>query len=212
MGYYAPQAVQPERPTAVTVIAILAILYGALLLVGLPFSIMQVAGGFRMPGPGGDATARMMAQPAMAAWSRASIGLSAITGVLWVVSGIGLLRLRRWARFLTMALVVIAVLIQIVGSAITVPVTMEMMTSGSFAPGPAPPPELMRAIITVALVVVSVVMLGIAVLFLVLLTRRNVVYAFEPERDPARQAAYAQPPYTGVPDESQPPGGYPPPQ
>jgi len=207
MTYATYQPAQPERPTAVTVIAVLIIILGAFGLIALPINILQMVGAAKSAGP----AAAMMQVPSVAVLSKISIPLNGLSSVLWIAAGIGLLQLREWARKLTIGLLVYAVLMQIVGMAVTIPATSAMMTSGAFGPTPPLPPATMRLIIGIVAAFVVLIIVGIAVLFMVLLTRPNVRYAFHPETDPA-YAAY-QPVYTpppGTTDANQPPGGYPP--
>jgi hypothetical protein len=215
MAYDAYQPARPERPAAVTVIAILVLIYGAMGVIMLPINIAQLYGAKLATGP----AAAMMQNPTFASWSRISIPLGGLFSILWIVIGIGLLQLLRWARKLAIGLIVASMVVQVVGMGVMMPVMMQAMATTSFGPGPQPPPELMRAMMTVGVVVAAVIILGLGVLFIVLLTRPNVRYAFEPETDPnyaayqqQQQYAPAMPSPQGPPaaDGSQPPGGYPP--
>jgi len=207
MTYATYQPTQPVRPTAVTVIAVLIIIYAALSLVALPINIMQMIGAAKATGP----TAAMMQAPGMALLSWISVPLNGLSSVLWIAAGIGLLQLREWARKLTIGLLVYAIVMQMVSAVVAVPAVSGMMTSGAFGPAPPLPPGTMTLIIGAGVVFWLLILTGIAVLFMVLLTRPNVRYAFNPETDPA-YAAY-QPVYTPPPgstDANQPPGGDPP--
>ena len=48
----------PQRPTAVTVVAVVLIIFGALGVVSLPFNVVQMATGWRTAGPMGAALAQ----------------------------------------------------------------------------------------------------------------------------------------------------------
>ncbi len=222
MAYQAYQSAKPERPTAVTVIAILFLAYGALCVVSLPINIAQAYGKMSfMMGP----AAAMMQDPGMVRWMKISVPVSALFSILCIVLGIGLLQLLRWARKAAIAVIAIAMVAQVVNTAVAAPIMFRAMTAamGSFGPGPQPPPELLRAIMVVGVAIGVVIVFGVGILFIVLLTRPNARYAFEPETDPnyaayqaywQQQQQYGQAPqsaeHPAAPDATQPPEGYPP--
>ncbi len=107
-GYY---PAEPERPVIVTVIGILGIVAGGLVLLSLPFSLMQLFGAFPMVGPGGQ----VMQDPTVRNWMIVGAAVSAVLGILKVVAGIGLLGMRRWAWLLAIGVLVFGALWQIAG-------------------------------------------------------------------------------------------------
>ena len=87
-----------NRPTSVTVFGVLGIVLGALGILGAFVALVALA---HMPaGPTRDA---MEASATFAAWLNISQGLDIVGSVALLVAGIGLLKLRPWARLLTVA-------------------------------------------------------------------------------------------------------------
>jgi hypothetical protein len=109
MAYSHYPSPQPERPVIVTVVAILAIVAGALVLLSLPFSLLQMSGAVPMAGSGGQ----FMQDPTVRNWMVVTTSASSIVAVLQIAAGIGLLRMRRWAWMLAIALTVVGMAYQI---------------------------------------------------------------------------------------------------
>ncbi len=222
MAYDANQTYQPakpERPVAVTVIAVLVLIYGGVGLIALPINVMQAFGVKQMAGP----AAAMLQNPTLALWTKISIPLGALASILWIVTGIGLLQLWWWARKLAIGLIVYGIVLSVVGMALTLPAITQMMGTMSFGPGPQPPPQMMKMVMAFSVGFGALFVLAIGIVFIVLLTRPNVRYAFEPETDPnyaAYQAYYQQqqqypqpaqaPQYAAPPEQSPLPEAQPP--
>jgi hypothetical protein len=99
-----------SAPTIVTVVAIMQIFFGATGLIRHLFSgVWELAGGVRAFTPAGaqaaappDVEARIRARvPHYEAVVYAGLAVGLVSGAVCIVSGIGLLRLRPWARWLT---------------------------------------------------------------------------------------------------------------
>src|SRR5579864_8592600 len=101
------------RPTGVTILAVLSFLGAALSLLGAAglFLLGSSAGLAAMAGRGGNMGGPLAAMGAFAgiAWL--------ILAVLYLVNGIGLLKLRGWARLLTILLTLLAVVFEVIGIA-----------------------------------------------------------------------------------------------
>lgn len=97
------------RPTGVTILAVLSFLGAGLFLLGA--CIMFVVGAAGMTALAGG---RPMGGPFAALGAFAGVALL-LFGVLYIVNGIGLLKLRPWGRLLTIILVAISLLLGLRG-------------------------------------------------------------------------------------------------
>lgn len=99
------------RPTGVTILAVLSFLGAGLMLLGAAglFLLGSSAGIAAMAGRGGG-----MGGPLMAMGAFAGIACL-ILAVLYLVNGIGLLKLRGWARLLTILLVALGIIFGVLG-------------------------------------------------------------------------------------------------
>jgi hypothetical protein len=99
------------RPTGVTILAVLSFLGAALCLLASAgmFIIGSSAGIAAMAGRGGN-----MGGPLAAMGAFAGIACL-ILAVLYLVNGIGLLKLRGWARLLTILLVLLGIIFGVLG-------------------------------------------------------------------------------------------------
>lgn|SRR5579859_5282419 len=99
------------RPTGVTILAVLSFLGAGLCLLGAAglFLLGSSAGLAAMAGRGGN-----MGGPLAAMGAFAGIACL-ILAVLYLVNGIGLLKLRGWARLLTILLTLLAIVFEVMG-------------------------------------------------------------------------------------------------
>jgi len=99
------------RPTGVTILAVLSFLGAALCLLGAAgmFLLGSSAGIAAMAGRGGN-----MGGPLAAMGAFAGIACL-ILAALYLVNGIGLLKLRGWARLLTILLVLLGIIFGVLG-------------------------------------------------------------------------------------------------
>jgi len=99
------------RPTGVTILAVLSFLGAALCLLGAAgmFLLGSSAGIAAMAGRGGN-----MGGPLAAMGAFAGIACL-ILAALYLVNGIGLLKLRGWARLLTILLVLLGIVFEVLG-------------------------------------------------------------------------------------------------
>lgn len=177
---YAGQATQapPQsgRPSTLTAIAVLAIAMGALGLLSLPLSILYMATGWKAAGPAGPA---LWANETFRTYTLVSFPLGTVLSVLYIVAGVGLLRLRPWAWGLTIGLIVFAMLSQVINACVMLP-QMGTLLSASMPPMPQGAPDLSFMLPFMYVGVGIGVLIGLAVMtiLLVLLTRPNVRGAF----------------------------------
>ncbi|HEV2305123.1 MAG TPA: hypothetical protein VGR93_06365 [Candidatus Acidoferrales bacterium] len=98
-----------ERPTGVTILAVLSFLGAAVLLLGACVMFLMGAAGLA-----GMAGGRGLGGPLAALGAFAGVACL-VLAVLYVVNGVGLLKLRGWGRLLTIVLVAISVLFGVMG-------------------------------------------------------------------------------------------------
>jgi hypothetical protein len=178
MGYYPYQPPARQRPTVVTVIAILFIAFGAMGLLMAPMAILQM----RDEWPGSQFMQPLFHAPGLGAWMKVSMVLSPLFYILLIAAGIGLLQLRRWGLRLAIGVMALWLLTTFVGAVVMVPAFSSLDLSGMFPPG-SPPAQMMRTIMAASAVVGVVIGVGMYGLVLVLLTRPHVRQAFEPVDD-----------------------------
>ena len=164
----------PTRPTSVTVVGILAIVGGALALLTVPMTVAMLGGVWLQT----DATRSLCADPLYRGWAKTSIVLGLVVGPLWIATGVGLLRMRRWARATIMILLILGGVTHLVNIAIVVRLfwlapASAGATHGSF--------EAQLQKIMVSATTIFGALLGIAYVLVVLflITRPNVVAAFK---------------------------------
>jgi len=113
-----------NRPTTLTVLGILAIIFGAYGLLCTPFALLMTAGFgseiFKevMPGFGSGP---------MQIWMYASSGLAIVASLFELAAGIGLLQVKEWGRKLAIGLCVYKILFSFVSAAVQVLMVRPMM-------------------------------------------------------------------------------------
>jgi hypothetical protein len=184
-GYPAHGAHTQERPVTVTVLAVLGIVVGALGLVSLPMNLLYIATGWRAAGPMGPA---IWANHTFRTYMLVSLPISTVVGVLCIVAGVGMLRLRAWARKLAIGLIVFELISQIAGAFIMGPqvtsIFTDAMQSMPAMPPGAPDLSFMKPALIGAVVTGTLVATAVMTVLLVLLTRPHVKEALA-SREPA---------------------------
>jgi hypothetical protein len=117
-------AVPRQRPTSVTVIAVLAIVFGGLGLLCAPFSVLPYFTGFGGPNPVVEA---VKARPLLLGWTMFSSCLSLVFSLVLVVAGIGALSLKPWARLMLIAEAVFSMLFALIGTVLTLVVMLPIL-------------------------------------------------------------------------------------
>ena len=105
-----------QRPTAVTVFGILNIIFAALGIFGVLASVML----FMAVGNSSNNPVIQIIHdnPAYAAWMKISIVLGLLASGVLLAAGIGLLKLRPWARTLSIIYAIYALVMVLVGSVV----------------------------------------------------------------------------------------------
>ena len=175
-----PPPLPVKRPASVTVIAVLQIIFQSLALLGVLVGIAQLTGVWPQ-----DEQAEMMYDDSLfRGWAIVSLPIGAIVATLWIVTCVGLLRMRSWARPTAIGLVVFGMVMQVVGAIMQI----YIFKAGPLAELIEGSPQLVQLAMSMAFVVVivgAVLGLGYGVLLLILLNRKVVVEAF---RAAARRA------------------------
>ncbi|MGO9246559.1 MAG: hypothetical protein ACLPT4_11725 [Verrucomicrobiia bacterium] len=104
-----------QRPTSVTVFGILNIVFAALGIFGTIAAIVLF---LAPPDPNNPILKSMYENPAYAIWFKVEIPLGILSSAASLASGIGLLYLKSWARTLSMAYAIYAILLGILGTAV----------------------------------------------------------------------------------------------
>lgn len=106
-----------ERPAVVTAFGVLHIVFGGLALCCTPFALL----GLFMPSPEGlpPELAEALAHPVMKGWTIFSTAVTGLLGLALVVAGIGLFYLQEWARKVSLAYALVAILTNFVGLALS---------------------------------------------------------------------------------------------
>jgi hypothetical protein len=155
----------------VTVIAVIAIVFGGLVvLCCTPLGLVQFLGAASNANP---AVAAIKAQPLLFAWTIFQQIAGFVLGVLSIAGGIGALGLKGWARLLLMAEAVLYILLNLVGlvvSAVTMLPIIRSMGSGPEAKG------MMFGVVFASCFVLAILAYKVAVL--VVMTRPDAKAAF----------------------------------
>lgn len=181
------------RPGKVTAVAVMGFIWGGLAVLGLVWVVT------RLVSPGADKVFQTLIEdPVYHAWVIVSIPVGVIQGVGWILAGVGLLRMRVWARTLTLLLLVFGLAMQVVQAGLTIRVQQQMpLPAASMPPGMTA--EFMRTMMIAGAVVGFASWVAYFVAMLILITRRDVAEAFKEvaaREDPFRSVT----PPAGPPD------------
>ena len=172
-----------QRPTTVTVFGVLNIVFGV-------FALFGVFGGLALQAMTDDSknpVLRIMHEnPAYATWVKCTIPMGLLSFVLLIGTGVGLLRLDEWARKLSIAYGIYAILVDIaVAIANFLFVFRPMFESVSLTNGASDPAKTGGAIgAAVGGIMGGVFGLIYPVVLIVFMMRKEVVAAFRPPTQP----------------------------
>jgi hypothetical protein len=209
-GYQSPYTRSaPVRPTSVTVLAIIGIIFGGLGVLCKPLGVVALF----IPQPGPNPVLDM--QRSMMVWNVANAMVGTLVSVLLLASAIGSLSLKPWARKGMLAYAGLALVLTVVGGVVTMVWIMpkmqeaqrQMLAQQSARGAPAPPPGMMNVMQTAgnAFGVIAIVLALIFPLVLMYFYTRPEVKAAFGDGGGAGGPAYGAPPSGGGYYPGQPP-------
>ena len=198
--YYPPAPINP-RPTAVTVLAIIGIIWGALMLLCQGFGLLpMLLGDLAGPNP---VLEEIRKDPVARTWSIVGPVIGLALGFVLIVGSIGALTLKPWGRHAMLLFAAVDVVLAIVNGVIAItvmnPITAKVM-GGQFGQNT----NVFAAAQHGGAIFGILVVLTFPICVLIFMTRPHVKAAF----NAAGSGAGAYPPY----QQQQPVGGYYPPQ
>ncbi|MHC5083023.1 MAG: DUF4339 domain-containing protein [Planctomycetota bacterium] len=120
-----PAGYAPPRPTSVTVLGILCIVFGGLGLLCTPVGLVAMF----MPNLHGGAN--MYESPAMQAYMFISMGLGLVFAIVELAAGIGLLNLKSWGRSAALLYGWAAIVFGILGAIVNILIVLPAMQQAS---------------------------------------------------------------------------------
>jgi len=161
-----------RRPVSVTVFGVLNLLWGFL---GLIMSVISL---FTLQNPDNPMVRAMANNATITAWMKVSLILSGMLTISILISGAGLLCMKRWARILAMAYAVVAIFVAVIGGFMNLTLVFPAVFQEVAAGNPMPPAfaHVFAAIVSVIVFLVSIIY---PVLLLIFMKRRNVIAAFQ---------------------------------
>jgi hypothetical protein len=165
----------PQRPAAVTVIAILGLVFGGSGLLFLPFLTFQMIYGSSMLG---ESLGFLYKNRLYHSWLWTNFALTAIAYGVWVAAGVGLLYLRPWARVAAIWLLICGIGVQVVSLlvGIVVFIILPFPDAMPFPPGTA---QQMRFFMAASSIASPLFMIAVCIVLLVIILRPNVAEAFQ---------------------------------
>jgi len=176
-----------NRPTSVLVFAILNLILGGLGVLSLVGDLAMRLGLFELPTEGNPVLAAMATDSGLRLYLDVMQVIGIPATVVLIASAVGLLKLKPWARAVTIAYGVYTIAVSVFN-----PIVLYDRAFGPLLEQTAGTsgPERMAAVFgTVGLIVGAVVMTGYWVLVMVFMTRRHVVAAFDDPFGDAELAA-----------------------
>lgn len=185
-----------ERPGSVTAVAVMGLILAGLCVLGVAWLLVQFmspSAAMRQSGAFDD--------PLNRTWMMVSVPLKGLMGVAWIFAGVGLLRMRSWARTTAIALLVLEIVLDLAGGAIAV-VTIRGMEFPSQAGMPPPVVGFVRTFAMIGAVGGLVLWLAYSVVMLILILLPKTAEAF---RRVQAVVASRQPYEPGPPRRTPPP-------
>ena len=123
-----------HRPTSVTVFGILNIVFAAFSMIGIVATIVMFT---TMDATRNPVVKIMQNSPAYAAWMKLSLALGLAATAVKLTAGIGLLRMKPWARLLSIGFAIYAIVFSTVGTAVNfIFLLRPMLEEASHKQGP----------------------------------------------------------------------------
>ena len=168
-----------ERPTSVTVLAVVNMVLAGLSLVGAAWALVLRLGLIELPVGSNPAMALMTANAPYRLFTDVTSAMNLVATVLLLAASIGMLALRPWARLVTIGWGVYAQLTTVLGAAVSYALIfaplLERAASG---------PEALGLKIGLGFsLAITLLYCGYCLLLILLLTRRRAVAAFAQSDD-----------------------------
>src|SRR5690606_31733906 len=125
--YYHNAPTKPLRPASVTVLAIIGIILGALGSICTPFSILPYMIDFGVDDP---AFRVMRSNSALSTYIIASTVLHCLVAITLLISGIGSLTLKPWARLGMLLYAWVSLILNVLGTILTIAWIAPAMADG----------------------------------------------------------------------------------
>jgi hypothetical protein len=168
-----------QRPTSVTVFGVLNIVFAAFGVLGLIGTIVMFA---MMDASRNPVVKMMQNNPAYAVWMKVSLPLGLAATVVLLTTGIGLLRMKSWARKLAIGYAIYAIAFSILGTAVNFIFFMRpMLEEASRKQGPEAAGAIAGAVGGTAGECLGIIY---PILLLIFMTRPKVVAAFQASAAP----------------------------
>jgi len=175
----------PQRPTAVTVIAIIGIILGALGVLCMGAGLVMTITGKTF---GASGQAAELPAPAKTASIALGIGSVILWGLL-LAGSVGALMLQEWARKLLIGVSVVDLVFGIAKLAVNIililPATLEMMQQNAPPNQPANMVPIMRGTMYITAVLFWLVGAVLPIFTIVIMRKPHVVAAFRSDEPPA---------------------------
>ena len=178
-----------NRPTSVLVFAILNLLLAGLGVFGLAFELARRLGVLALLTEGNPVYAAMEANAAFKLYNDVTQVMSIPLTIVLVASAIGLLRMKLWARTVTIAYGVLSIAMSLLAAVVHYALIFGPMVEQTA--GTSGPERIQAVASVVGLIVGVVVMMGYWLMVIVFLTRRRVVAAFDDPFGDAELAAHS---------------------
>ena len=176
-----------NRPTSVLVFAILHLILGGLGVFGLAFELARRLGVFTLPTEGNPVYQLMEDNAAFNLYNDIMQVVGAAAVVVLIASAIGLLKMKPWARTVTIAYGVYSLATYVMGTVVNHVLIFGPMLEQTA--GTSGPDRIGAVAAAVSAIVFTLLFMGYWVLVIVFLTRRRMVAAFE---DPFGDAEFAE--------------------
>ena len=176
-----------NRPTSVLVFAILHLILGAGGVLGLAFELTRRLGLFEIPTENNPVFQLMEDNAAFKLYSDVTQVVGVAATIVLIASAIGLLKMKPWARTVTIAYGVYSIAMYLMGTVVNHALIFGPMLEETA--GTSGPERIGAVAAVIGAIVFTLLFTGYWILVIVFLTRRRVVAAFE---DPFGDAEFAE--------------------
>lgn len=168
-----------QRSSAVTIFGGLNLVFGLLGVLGLCLSIPSLLLSDMLSGSKADPVSKAILQnPFFKGWTYASFGVGTVQTIMLIVAGIGLLKYKNWARRLSIAYSVLAILLAVVGAFMSYKYLIEPLQNSGVARGG--PNAFMGVYMTAVMAGSTIFGIAYPVVLLIFMLRPSIVAACQP--------------------------------